>query len=197
MSIDEKEGYAQGYAQKAEQKDSFFGITKRQVLFIFILAFVVFAVFLLSKSFAFLIALFILHVVIISVKKAFHLHSVGVELTLFSAVIAGALFGWIAGLFTGLVFIISEYAVRRTFSHYAIITLPLYAGVGAIAAILTPESIVWGGILLAVGYALLAFPLSLALGAKKHRMAIFCLSNIAWNAFLFIKFAPMIVAQSV
>jgi hypothetical protein len=176
-----------------DRKNSFFGLTKNQFVFVIILAFVFFAVFLLSKSFAFLIALFIMHIVIVFVKKSFHLHSIGVELTLFSAVISGALFGWIAGLFTGLVFIITEYAVRRTFSHFVMITLPLYAGVGALAAVLTPGSIVWGGILIAVLYAALVFPLSLALGAKKHRMAIFCLSNIAWNAFLFIKFAPMFV----
>lgn len=175
------------------QENSFISLHKNKIVWSTFLGILLLIIFLISKPVLLILALYLTHIALAFIRKTLRLSTVGIELTLFSTVSIGSIAGPVIGAITGFIFIITEYATRKKFSKYMILTIPLYTLIGIIAGGIGHESIIMAGILITVSYAILMFFLSGLIGASKIRMAIFGLTNIAWNTLLFIKIAPLLI----
>lgn len=148
--------------------------------------------FLVSKSFFFIALLLLINLLFGLAAGSLGLSSIGVEIVTLSTILAGAAFGPIAGVFTGIsARLIEAFSSKRM--HSLIITLPLYTGVGLVAGLLggAGTNIAVIGVIISIVYVIIAgFLAALVLGARPLKAVMFSLVSGLLNVIFFVSIAP-------
>jgi hypothetical protein len=113
----------------------------------------------------------------------------GFELVLFSTIVSSYAYGGFIAALVGGVGILASYIGERRFSPYFIITVPLYMLIGFVTSYFIAINIVSFGIVITLCYNVLSVLLSKYMGAKLESVGVFAVTNIVFNAFLFLNFS--------
>ncbi len=117
----------------------------------------------------------------------------GIELVMFCTIITSIAFGSQIGAIMGALLMAINYIGERRFSQYFPITLALYAIMGYAAYFFKSYDIVLVGIGFTIAYNLLVTLIVSFFEANKTTMIIFNITNILFNAFLFVSFGRIIL----
>lgn len=112
----------------------------------------------------------------------------GFELILICTIASGIRFGQATGAIMGLILITVNYLGENRASEYFIITLVLYPLIGYLSYLFRLIDIFQLGIIAAIIYNALAFFFSKLIGANTVTLAVFCVVNVIYNAFLFFAY---------
>jgi hypothetical protein len=147
------------------------------------------------RHYLLLLGLLMVNVISSALLKVVRRNQIGIEMVMFSTVLAGVIYGPVIGAVMGAVSMIIDYAFATRLSFFSIVTVPSYAAVGYIAGLIGPSAgITTLGITLTVGYVLFSNTIIVALmGGTLSKSITFALTDIAFNALMFSTAAPFVI----
>lgn len=146
-------------------------------------------------SWLLVLALVVASIVVSFIVGKSRIRNIGFELVAFAAIITGFAYGATAGIIIGLILIVFHLAVAGFFGVYVIWTIPEYGLMGYLASTMAAsQSITSIGIILVVGINIVNIIITASVFRShsiKHLPWV--LTNILFNAILFIFLAPSLV----
>ena len=118
----------------------------------------------------------------------------GIEFVLFCTVITSIAFGPVIGASMGGLMMVVNYIGERRLSEYVVTTTLSYIVIGFVSYYLRGIPFVQAGLILTVSYNISAFFMSKFQGANIVTLIIFNLTNILFNALLFVQFGPFVMS---
>ena len=152
--------------------------------------------FLLNKAVFFVLAFILVNALLAFLMLPLKEFLFGIDLTMLAAVLCGMAFGWKVGLLVGLLSSITKLIAQQSFSIYGLIVVPSYVIIGIVAGIVgtTDVSIFTFGLITIVFHTLLTVFFSVfMLGGNFMKVALFLVTNVPLNLFLFYYFAPALL----
>jgi len=147
----------------------------------------------LNKPLFFIVLFLILNILIALILKPFRTILFGIELVMFATVLTGMAYGVKAGLFMGLFASALKIIFQDGFTIIGIFVVPSYTLMGLIAPFLASANVTHVGILLTVIHAVLvSVIIFIMLGGEVSRIAIYLITYIPYNFFLFAYIAPTV-----
>lgn len=168
---------------------------KKMFVIFAILSFIL-LIFLLNKAVFFVLAFILVNALLGFILLPFKEFLFGIDLTMLAAVLCGMAFGWKVGLLVGLLSSVTKLMAQQSFSIYGLIVVPSYVIIGIVSGIVgtTDVSIFTVGIIALIFHTFLTVFFSVfMLGGNFMKVALFLVTNVPMNLFLFYYFAPALL----
>ena len=151
--------------------------------------------FLLNKAVFFVLAFILVNALLAFLMLPLKEFLFGIDLTMLAAVLCGMAFGWKVGLLVGLLSSVTKLMAQQSFSIYGLIVVPSYVIIGIVAGIVgTGANIFTVGIIAVIFHTFLTIFFSVfMLGGNFVKVALFLVTNVPLNLFLFYYFAPALL----
>jgi len=129
--------------------------------------------------------------------RPFNTLGIGLELGIFTAVVASCAYGPVVGVTGGLIVLLAKLMMQGSFSMRGFILIPSHIIIGVLAYYIFDPAVVnitSVGIGFTIFHSVFTSILSFFfLGGNLGKIMIFVFTNIPWNMFLFTYFAPKLV----
>jgi hypothetical protein len=118
--------------------------------------------------------------------------SLGIELVLMGTVLAGLAYGPLAAFFTGGIALFAAEVFNGSFQHSTLVSFIGLAVVSAAIPVVSASSVSTVGVLMALLYNAVLAPGYLLMGSEPWKVGLFFVTDILFNAWLFILVVPRI-----
>jgi hypothetical protein len=139
-----------------------------------------------------LMAIFIVVGVVSLLYNRFLKVSLGIELNMLGIVIIGLLYGPLAAFIVGSITLFFAFVLTEHLTHASFVSFIGIAAVSFLIPVLSNMSITATGISLTIIYDVIIAAGYLALGSRLERTALFIVTHIPWNIWVFWSIAPKI-----
>ncbi len=138
----------------------------------------------------FFIAIFLLLSSVSLIYNRWLKTSIGIEFVMLSTVLTARVYGPIPGAIVGFVGLTAAEIIGTGFNARTLISLVAIAFIGLITPFFSSMSILAAGIILTLIYDLIIIPFYLLAGSSPGRSALFVITHIIWNLWVFYVLAP-------
>jgi hypothetical protein len=149
----------------------------------------------LFREYLFLIVLIGINVFTSTMLKFLRRNQIGVEMVMFSTVMSGVIYGPAVGAVMGALSMLVDYVFATRISLFAVVTIPSYALVGYFAPFLFNfMNITTLGIIMTIAYVIFSNSIIVGfMGGHLNKSLRFGITDIAFNAVIFMTIAPFVL----